>query len=660
MLANNVSVLERIAFLSAQTRTECAESENVSPNVLFHALENESELIDLVEKHARGKIPQTKTALAMTLRLIQEDQLKLFKNNPRPQRSSLRMMNGSDLPPVQMSMAPAPIVGILPPLFDARNSHGKFFDAAFSSVPKASLPVPIATGPNFHQHEIRHLSRQHPNQMKESHSVRPTKTPQPTMSQPASKRPPLPQSQSTHTNPAMKQSYQKPTKSIATMTDSKMTREMGTQTDLIQTTEPSSIYRQAPRRESELVRTTSKRANPESDNEDERDDSPPKKQQPVFVTALDKKILDDKMKGIHKSNNQIQNKPAVSKPSGLNRSNGKFKPPFKVEEPQEPISIGVKNDAKPNTDATDERFKNIDPAMIEAVRNEIMDNSKGITWDDIAGLQHAKKTIQEAVIWPMSRPDIFNGLRAPPKGLLLFGPPGTGKTLIGKCIAGESGATFFNISSSSLTSKWVGDGEKMVRALFAVARVEQPSVIFIDEIDSLLTQRTDGENEASRRIKTEFLVQFDGCGTSSEDRILLIGATNRPGEIDEAARRRFRKKLYIPLPEAEARMSLMNRLLLKQKNSLSPQEIDYIVAKTDGYSGSDIDGLVREAALGPIRRLGSNIMSVSVNDVSPVNLQDFNDALTQIYPMFIKVATDVALQWKIYPFAVICIQISRQ
>ncbi|KAI8832783.1 P-loop containing nucleoside triphosphate hydrolase protein, partial [Chytriomyces cf. hyalinus JEL632] len=450
------------------------------------------------------------------------------------------MMNGNDLSPVQMLMVPAPIVGILPPLFDARNSHGKFFDAAFSSVRKLSLPVPMAT---------------------ESHSVRPAKTTQPTINQPALKRPPPPQSQSTYANPVMKHSYQKPTKSIATMTDSKMTREMGTQTDVIQMTEPSSNYRQAPRRESELVRTTSKRANPESDNEDERDDSPPKKQP----------IVDDKMKGIHKSNNQVHNKPAV----------------------------------------------NID------WRNEIMDNSKGITWDDIAGLQHAKKTIQEAVIWPISRPDIFNGLRAPPKGLLLFGPPGTGKTLIGKCIAGESGATFFNISSSSLTSKWVGDGEKMVRALFAVARVEQPSVIFIDEIDSLLTQRTDGENEASRRIKTEFLVQFDGYGTSSEDRILLIG------EIDEAARRRFRKKLYIPLPEAEARMSLMNRLLLKQKNSLSPQEIDFIGAKTEGYSGSDIDGLVREAALGPIRRLGSNIMSVSVNDVSPVNLQDFNDALTQ-------------------------------
>lgn len=99
--------------------------------------------------------------------------------------------------------------------------------------------------------------------------------------------------------------------------------------------------------------------------------------------------------------------------------------------------------------------------------------------------------------------------------------------MIGKCIASQCNATFFSISSSSLTSKWVGDGEKMVRALFAVARAKQPSVIFVDEIDSLLTQRTDGEQEATRRIKTEFLVQFDGCGTSSEDRILMIGATNR-------------------------------------------------------------------------------------------------------------------------------------
>jgi SpoVK/Ycf46/Vps4 family AAA+-type ATPase len=119
----------------------------------------------------------------------------------------------------------------------------------------------------------------------------------------------------------------------------------------------------------------------------------------------------------------------------------------------------------------------------------------------------------------------------------------------GKCVASQSKSTFFSISASSLTSKWVGDGEKMVRALFAVARCHQPAVIFIDEIDSLLSQRSETEHESSRRIKTEFLVQLDGATTDSEERLLVIGATNRPQELDEAARRRFVKRLYIPLPE---------------------------------------------------------------------------------------------------------------
>jgi SpoVK/Ycf46/Vps4 family AAA+-type ATPase len=122
----------------------------------------------------------------------------------------------------------------------------------------------------------------------------------------------------------------------------------------------------------------------------------------------------------------------------------------------------------------------------------------------------------------------------------------------------------------------------MVRTLFAVARAKQPSVIFVDEIDSLLSQRTDGENEATRRIKTEFLVQFDGCGTSSDDRILMVGATNRPQEIDEAARRRFRKKLYIPLPDSGARKQIIHNLLVKQAQTLTDEQIDDIVARTEG------------------------------------------------------------------------------
>ena len=160
--------------------------------------------------------------------------------------------------------------------------------------------------------------------------------------------------------------------------------------------------------------------------------------------------------------------------------------------------------------------------------------------------------------------------------------------MIGRAIASRSGATFFNISASSLTSKWVGEGEKMVRALFGVARVHQPAVIFIDEIDSLLTQRTDGDQEASRRIKTEFLVQMDGAATSKEDRILVVGATNRPQELDEAARRRLVKRLYIPLPDESARKSLVARLLAKQRNDVSERDIQEIANLTAGYSGSDM------------------------------------------------------------------------
>jgi SpoVK/Ycf46/Vps4 family AAA+-type ATPase len=220
-------------------------------------------------------------------------------------------------------------------------------------------------------------------------------------------------------------------------------------------------------------------------------------------------------------------------------------------------------------------------------------------------------------------------LRGPPKGLLLFGPPGTGKTMIGKCIASQAKATFFSISASSLTSKWVGESEKMMRALFAVARCHQPAVIFIDEIDSMLCQRTDGEFEASRRLKTEFLVQFDGASTCAEDRILVIGATNRPQELDEAARRRLVKRLYIPLPDSPARRQIILNLLSNQTHALSFIDLDAIVEQTEGYSGSDMDCLCREAALGPIRVI-QDILAVNASEVRAIGKQDFDYALTQV------------------------------
>ncbi|OMH85531.1 Fidgetin-like protein 1 [Zancudomyces culisetae] len=304
-----------------------------------------------------------------------------------------------------------------------------------------------------------------------------------------------------------------------------------------------------------------------------------------------------------------------------------------------------KADKEPEVEM-DERYKNVDKKMIEMIENEIRGNVKEVKWEDIAGLEHAKRTVMEMVVWPMARPDIFSGLRGPPKGLLLFGPPGTGKTLIGRCIATQSKATFFSISCSSLTSKWVGEGEKMVRAMFAVARVHQPSVIFIDEIDSLLTQRSESENEASRRIKTEFLVQFDGVGSGEDskgERVLIIGATNRPYEIDEAARRRFRKRLYVPLPELSGRIALISNLMAKENHQLDKEQIEELGKLTEGYSGSDIDGLCREAALGPVRNLFSmsdmltengrgGLESINADSVEPIRFEHFLAAMKQIRP----------------------------
>ncbi|KAL1467004.1 hypothetical protein MTO96_005871 [Rhipicephalus appendiculatus] len=271
------------------------------------------------------------------------------------------------------------------------------------------------------------------------------------------------------------------------------------------------------------------------------------------------------------------------------------------------------------------------PKLIELVKSEIMDNGPGVHWDDIAGLEFAKQSVKEMVVWPMLRPDIFTGLRQPPKGLLLFGPPGTGKTLIGKCIASQAGATFFCISASSLTSKWVGEGEKMVRALFAVARSCQPAVVFIDEIDSLLSQRCESEHESSRRIKTEFLVQLDGASTKGDERLLIVGATNRPKELDEAARRRLAKRLYIPLPEKAARRQMVCRLLAQVKHCLSDEDIDTVASLTQGYSGADMAQLCKEAALGPIRSLSfETLQHITAQQVRPVAFKDFEEALCQV------------------------------
>lgn len=226
-----------------------------------------------------------------------------------------------------------------------------------------------------------------------------------------------------------------------------------------------------------------------------------------------------------------------------------------------------------------------------------------IKWSDVAGLDLAKEALKEAVILPIRFPHLFTGKRIPWKGILLFGPPGTGKSYLAKAVATEANnSTFFSVSSSDLVSKWLGESEKLVKNLFELARQHKPSIIFIDEIDSLCSSRSDNESESARRIKTEFLVQMQGVG-SDNDGILVLGATNIPWVLDSAIRRRFEKRIYIPLPDAQARAIMFKLHLGNTSHCLMDEDFKKLGASTEGYSGADISIIVRDALMQPVRQV---------------------------------------------------------
>uniref|UniRef100_A0A8C9VIV7 Katanin p60 ATPase-containing subunit A1 n=1 Tax=Scleropages formosus TaxID=113540 RepID=A0A8C9VIV7_SCLFO len=282
-----------------------------------------------------------------------------------------------------------------------------------------------------------------------------------------------------------------------------------------------------------------------------------------------------------------------------------------------------------------------DNDLADALERDIVSRNPNVHWDDIADLEDAKKLLREAVVLPMWMPDFFKGIRRPWKGVLMVGPPGTGKTMLAKAVATECGTTFFNVSSSTLTSKYRGESEKLVRLLFEMARFYAPTTIFIDEIDSICSRRgTSDEHEASRRVKSELLVQMDGVGGALENddpskMVMVLAATNFPWDIDEALRRRLEKRIYIPLPTAKGRAELL-KINLREVEVAPDVDLALIAEKIQGYSGADITNVCRDASMMAMRRRIQGLAPEEIRALSkdelqmPVTMEDFELTLKKI------------------------------
>ncbi|KAL5199713.1 hypothetical protein ABZP36_020916 [Zizania latifolia] len=265
-------------------------------------------------------------------------------------------------------------------------------------------------------------------------------------------------------------------------------------------------------------------------------------------------------------------------------------------------------------------------------------NETGVKFDDIGALENVKKTLDELVTLPMRRPELFShgNLLRPCKGILLFGPPGTGKTLLAKALATEAGANFISITGSTLTSKWFGDAEKLTKALFSFASRLAPVIIFVDEVDSLLGARGGAfEHEATRRMRNEFMAAWDGLRSKENKRILILGATNRPFDLDDAVIRRLPRRIYVDLPDSQNRMKIL-KVLLAKENLESDFRFDELANATDGYSGSDLKNLCIAAAYKPVHELLEEENKGGAGDTKtslrPLKLDDFVQAKAKVSP----------------------------
>jgi len=256
-----------------------------------------------------------------------------------------------------------------------------------------------------------------------------------------------------------------------------------------------------------------------------------------------------------------------------------------------------------------EALKDVRPSAMREVLVEIPD----VSWEDIGGLEEVKGKLQEAVEWPLKKPEVFKrlGIR-PPRGILLYGPPGTGKTLLAKAIAKESEANFILVNGPSLLSKWVGESEKAVREIFRKARQTAPTILFFDEIDALVPRRSSsgGDNHSTERVVNQMLTEMDGLESLND--VVIVAATNRPDIVDPALLRqgRFDRIILTPIPDLKGRKKIFE-IYTEKMPKAKGVDIDELAEKTEGYVGADIEGVCREAAMIALRE-DLNVKSVKM------------------------------------------------